>query len=65
MSRNATPADVIEGRARWCVVERDALDVLASLSDGCVDAVVTMQSEIDGVRSWLADSMEYHNTVIE
>ena len=41
MSRSATPADVLAGRARWCVVERDALDVLASLSDGCVDAVVT------------------------
>ena len=36
-----TPADVIEGRARWCVVEGDAMAVLASLPDGCIDAVVT------------------------
>lgn len=25
--------------------------------------IVSMQSEIDGVRSWLADSMEYHGVV--
>lgn len=31
MTRAATPADVIEGRARWCVVEGDALAVLAAL----------------------------------
>ena len=41
MSRAATPADVIAGAARWCVVEGDALALLASLPDGCVDAVVT------------------------
>lgn len=41
MSRTATPLDVIEGRARWCVVEGDALQVLTTLPDGCVDAVVT------------------------
>ena len=41
MSRTATPMDVIEGRARWCVVEGDALQVLTTLPDGCVDAVVT------------------------
>ena len=27
MTRDATVADVLEGRARWCVVEGDALDV--------------------------------------
>ena len=37
----ATPEDVLAGRARWCVVEGDALALLASLPDGCVDAVVT------------------------
>lgn len=41
MTRAATPADVIEGRARWCVVEGDAMAVLAALPDGCIDAVVT------------------------
>ncbi len=41
MTRTATPADVIAGAARWCVVEGDALALLASLPDGCVDAVVT------------------------
>lgn len=41
MSRTATPRDVIEGRARWCVVEGDSLAVLPTMPDGCVDAVVT------------------------
>lgn len=41
MSRAATPADVIAGRARWCVVEGDALDVVASLPAACLDAVLT------------------------
>ena len=41
VSRTATPADVLSGAARWCVVEGDALALLASLPDGCVDAVVT------------------------
>jgi len=37
----ADPRDVIEGRARWCVVQGDALGVLAAMPDGCVDAIVT------------------------
>lgn len=41
MSRDAKPIDVIEGRARWCVVQGDALAVLAELPNGSVDAVVT------------------------
>lgn len=41
MSRAATPDDVIAGRARWCVVEGDALALLAALPDGCVDAVIS------------------------
>ena len=41
VSRGATPADVLSGEARWCVVEGDALALLTSLPDGCVDAVVT------------------------
>lgn len=36
-----TPADVIEGRARWCVVEGDSADVLASLPPASVHALVT------------------------
>ena len=36
-----TPADVIAGRARWCVVEGDSTDVLASLPPASVHAVVT------------------------
>ena len=40
----------------------DVLERKCALDAG---TVVTMQSEIDGVRSWLADSMEYHGTVIE
>lgn len=40
--RTATPIDVVEGRARWCVVvARDCLDVLRSLPERSVDAVVT------------------------
>ena len=41
MTRASTPLDVIEGRARWCVVEGDATDVLRSLQDGGVCAVIT------------------------
>lgn len=36
-----TPADVIEGRARWCVVEGDSADVLAALPPASVHALVT------------------------
>ncbi len=36
-----TPADVIEGKARWCVVEGDALDVVRALPAACIDALVT------------------------
>lgn len=41
MTRAATPADVIAGAARWCVVEGDALDVVRALPVACLDAVVT------------------------
>lgn len=34
-------ARVLSGESKWCVVEGDALDVLAALPAGCVDAVVT------------------------
>ena len=36
-----TVADVLEGRARWCVVEGDCLDVLPTLPDKCVAHVIT------------------------
>jgi site-specific DNA-methyltransferase (adenine-specific) len=36
-----TPADVIEGRARWCVVEGDSATVLRALPAASVHAVVT------------------------
>lgn len=41
MSADATPADVLAGRARWCVVcgERDA--VLATFGDAAVDVTIT------------------------
>ena len=41
MTREATPQDVLDGTARWCVVcgERDV--VLASLADGAVDVTIT------------------------
>ena len=38
---NATIADVVAGRANWCVVERDALAVLSELPDAVVEAVIT------------------------
>jgi site-specific DNA-methyltransferase (adenine-specific) len=34
-------ADVLEGRARWCVVNGDCLDVLHTMPDACIDAIVT------------------------
>lgn len=37
----STPLDVIEGRARWCVVEGDSADVLASLPPASCSALVT------------------------
>jgi len=38
---NSDIADVLAGRRRWCVVTGDCLDILPTLPDGCVDAVVT------------------------
>ena len=64
-----TPADVIEGRARWCVVEGDSAEVLRALPAASVHAVVTdppagiafMGAEWDGAKggrsqwvAWLA-----------
>lgn len=37
----SSPLDVIEGRARWCVVEGDALAMLAALPDASVHAIIT------------------------
>ena len=41
MTRDATVADVLEGRARWCVVCGDAAEVLSAVGDDSVDAIVT------------------------
>ena len=41
MTREATPLDVIEGRARWCVVYGERDEVLASLGDAAVDVTIT------------------------
>ena len=37
----STIEDVLAGRARWCVITGDCLDVLRSIPTGSVDAVVT------------------------
>jgi hypothetical protein len=34
-------ADVLEGRSRWTVEQGDCLDVMRSMPDACVDALVT------------------------
>lgn len=44
-------ADVLEGRARWSVVQGDCLDVLRTLPDACVDAVVTDPPYCSGART--------------
>ena len=41
IEHTATPADVLAGRARWCVVEGDCADVLRSLPIDCIDALVS------------------------
>ena len=41
MSSTATPADVLAGNARWCVVEGDAMTVLASMPAASVDATAS------------------------
>ena len=41
MSAAATPADVLAGTARWCVVEGDALATLAALLPQSLDAIIT------------------------
>lgn len=41
MSATATPEDVLAGRARWCVVEGDCLDVLPTLPDKSIAHVIT------------------------
>ena len=41
MTREATPLDVIEGRARWVVVCGERDEVLASLGDAAVDVTIT------------------------
>jgi len=41
MARDATPADVLEGRASWCIVEGEALATLQALPAASVGAVIT------------------------
>lgn len=38
---NPEIAAVLEGRSRWCVVQGDCLEILPTLPEGTVDAVVT------------------------
>lgn len=38
---NSALSDVLEGRARWCVIQGDSLEVLRTIPDECVDAVIT------------------------
>jgi DNA modification methylase len=40
MGGEGTIGDVLAGRARWCVVTGDCLDVLGTIPAGSVDAVV-------------------------
>lgn len=37
----ASIQDVLDGRARWCVVEGDCLQVLSTLPNRCIDAIIT------------------------
>ena len=41
MTRTATPLDVIEGRARWCVYEGNSLSLLRELPEASIHAVIT------------------------
>lgn len=41
MTTETTIDDVMTGRAKWCVITGDALDVLRTIPAGSVDAVVT------------------------
>lgn len=41
MTRTATPADVLSGAARWCVVTGDNDPVLRALADASVDVTIT------------------------
>ena len=41
MSRDATPSDVLSGKALWCVVVGEALEVFPSLPAACLQAIVT------------------------
>lgn len=39
--RDATPIDVVEGRATWCVVCGERDEVLATFADGAIDVTIT------------------------
>jgi site-specific DNA-methyltransferase (adenine-specific) len=41
VSADATPQDVLEGRARWCVVEGEALTALRDLPAASIGALIT------------------------
>jgi len=41
MTREATPLDVIEGRAKWAPLVGDARDTIRNVPDGCVQTCVT------------------------
>lgn len=55
MSRDASVADVLAGRARWCVVEAESSSVAALMPDGCVDAVICDPPYGVDIAAWDSD----------
>ncbi len=65
-----TPADVLAGNARWCVVEGDAAEVLRALPDGCAHvtycdpsyglASITTADVVACLTAWLAGKPYVH-----
>lgn len=54
VSRTATPADVLSGAARWCVVEGDALAVVTRRVREAVAQRVAPKADgvVTDARSW-------------
>lgn len=64
MSATATWRDVVEGRARWCVVEGDALAVLPGMPHDLAAAVVTDPPYGIGYTTGFSPSCSWHNRPI-